>query len=162
MKEMTSEERKHVPLATGCFDYFPDALVEVARVSFAGNEKHNPGEPLHWSRGKSSDHPDAMLRHFTDRGGIDTIEANGKTYRLRHTAEAAWRLLAILQEELEEAGEAPLARGARVSPPVENTVSLPTSCEWCHRPFDAVDARFLDAKGRTVHRECYYKNAGKE
>ena len=43
-------ERKTYPMATGCLDYFPDALVAVARVSFVGNEQHNPGEPLHWDR----------------------------------------------------------------------------------------------------------------
>ncbi len=101
------EDRKRIPLASGVFDYFPDALVEVAKVSFVGNEKHNPGEPLHWSRGKSNDHPDAMLRHFKDRGKMDPEN------KLRHSAEMAWRALAILQEELETAG-APLARGARL------------------------------------------------
>jgi hypothetical protein len=46
-----------------------------------------------------------MLRHFTERGTVDT---DGK----RHSAKMVWRALAILQMELEEAG-APIARGAR-------------------------------------------------
>jgi len=100
-----SAERKDVPITSGVFDYFPAALAEIARVSKAGNDKHNPGEPLHWTRGKSTDQADAIGRHLIDRGGVDPD--NG----MRHSAELAWRALAMLQLELEEAG-APLARGA--------------------------------------------------
>lgn len=101
-----SEARKRIPLATGCFDYFPDALAAVAEVSFVGNEKHNPGEPLHWSREKSNDHPDCLLRHFMSRGQYEDVTVNGRTYRIRHSAEMAWRALAILQLELEAARDA--------------------------------------------------------
>ena len=86
--------RKHIPLATGVLDYFPDALIAVAETSFAGNEQHNPGQPLHWDRSKSSDEADALLRHFLERGKIDT---DG----LRHSAKCAWRALALLQKEIE-------------------------------------------------------------
>jgi hypothetical protein len=101
-----SAARKDVPVTTGVFDYFPAALAEVARVSKAGNDKHNPGEPLHWARGKSTDQADAIGRHLIDRGGVDPDTG------LRHSGELAWRALALLQLELEEAGEAPIARGA--------------------------------------------------
>ena len=36
------------------------ALAEVARVSKAGNDQHNPGQPLHWARDKSADHADCV------------------------------------------------------------------------------------------------------
>ena len=101
-----SSERKQIPLTTGVLDYFPAALAEVAKVSVAGNEKHNPGEPLHWSRGKSTDQADCIARHLMERGGIDPETG------LRYSAQLAWRALALLQIELEEAGLAPLARGA--------------------------------------------------
>ena len=101
----TAAERKTYPLATGLLDYFPDALLEVAHVSYVGNEQHHPGDPLHWDRSKSTDEPDALMRHFLDRGKRDT---DGQ----RHSAKVAWRALALLQEELEAAG-APMARGAR-------------------------------------------------
>lgn len=104
----TSEGRKAIPLVTGVLDYFPAALVAVAAVSKAGNDKHNPGEPLHWARGKSTDQADAIGRHLLERGGIDPETGQ------RHSAQLAWRALALLQIELEEAGEAPLARGAKV------------------------------------------------
>ncbi len=101
--------RKAIPLASGVLDYFPAALVEVSKVSVAGNEKHNPGQPLHHARGKSSDHADALLRHLVDRGKIDTETG------MRHSAEVAWRGLALLQQELEDEGLAPLPRGARLA-----------------------------------------------
>lgn len=100
-----SKERKKVPIATGVLDYFPDALAEVARVSYVGNEQHNPGEPLHWARGKSIDQADTVIRHFLERGKIDS---DGQ----RHSAKLAWRALALLQLELEAEG-APMARGAK-------------------------------------------------
>lgn len=81
-------------MATGVLDYFPDALVAVAGVSYLGNEQHNPGEPLHWARGKSMDQDDALLRHFLERGKIDS---DG----VLHSAKLAWRALALLQIELE-------------------------------------------------------------
>ena len=93
----TSQERKEYPIASGVFDYFPDALAEVAHVSFISNQKHNPGEPLHWARGKSDDHADCLLRHFKDRGKMDGP--------VRHSAEMVWRALAILQLEIEAAKE---------------------------------------------------------
>lgn len=94
-----SAERKNIPLATGCFDYFPDALCAVASLSKAGNDKHNPGQPLHWAREKSNDHADTILRHMVERGTIDT---DGH----RHSAKVAWRALAQLQVEIEEARNA--------------------------------------------------------
>ena len=99
-----AKDRKKVPLASGVLDYFTSALIEIAKVSHAGNEQHNPGQPLHWARGKSMDHPDTMLRHFVERGTVDT---DG----VRHSAKMCWRALAILQMELEAEG-APMARGA--------------------------------------------------
>ena len=101
----SSEERKGVPLCTGVLDYFPAALAAVARLSKFGNDKHNAGEPLHWARGKSLDHPDCIARHLVDRGIIDPDTG------MSHTVEVAWRALALLQMELEQAG-APRARGA--------------------------------------------------
>lgn len=92
--------RKGIPLARGVLDYFPGALAEVAIVSRVANEQHNPGEPMHWARGKSSDHADCIVRHLIDRGTIDDDN-------LRHSAKLAWRALALLQEELEAAGAPP-------------------------------------------------------
>jgi hypothetical protein len=87
-----------MPVTTGVIDYFPLALIEIAKISKAGNDQHNPGQPLHWNRGKSSDHADCIIRHLIERGLTDS---DG----MRHSAKMAWRALALLQEELEaEAG----------------------------------------------------------
>ena len=90
-----AKERKNVPLWSGLVRYFPDALVAIARVSKAGNDQHNPGQPLHWSREKSADHEDTLLRHLFDSGSTDV---DG----YRHSAKMAWRALAILQLEIEK------------------------------------------------------------
>jgi hypothetical protein len=86
-----SLKRKQTPMCTGLLDYFPDALAAVARVSWQGNEKHNPGQPLHWDRDKSADHGDCVVRHMATRNEIDP--ESGET----HLAHAAWRVLALLQ-----------------------------------------------------------------
>jgi len=104
-----SAARKDVPLVRGVVDYFPAALAEVARVSKAGNDKHNPGQDMHHARGKSTDHADCLLRHLVDRGKIDPETGQ------RHSAQVAWRALALLQQELEDDGEAPMPRGARLA-----------------------------------------------
>lgn len=91
-----AEGRKAAPVVTGVIDYFPLAIAEIARISKAGNDQHNPGQPLHWARGKSSDHADCIVRHLIERGTTDT---DGQ----RHSAKVAWRALALLQEELEAA-----------------------------------------------------------
>ena len=88
------KERKHRPIASGVLDYFPDALAEVAYCSWVGNEQHNPGERLHWAKEKSTDEPDALIRHLIERGTYDT---DG----VRHSAKVAWRALALLQREID-------------------------------------------------------------
>lgn len=86
--------RKDTPVTTGVLDYFPLAIIEIARLSKAGNDQHNPGEPLHWAKEKSTDHADCIVRHLLERGTLDT---DG----MRHSAKVAWRALAMLQIELE-------------------------------------------------------------
>lgn len=89
-----AKARKQRPICTGVLDYFPDALAEVAYCSWVGNEQHNPGQPLHWAKEKSTDEPDALLRHLSQRG---TLDSDG----VRHSAKVAWRALALLQRELD-------------------------------------------------------------
>ena len=94
LDRLSSEERKTYPMATGLLDYFPDACAMVSHVSYLGNQKHNPGQPLHWSRGKSADHADCVVRHMSTRNSMDGT--------IPHLAEAAWRALAELQIGLEK------------------------------------------------------------
>lgn len=104
-RHFTSEERKKRPLARGVLDYFPDALMEVAYTSWVGNEQHNPGQPMHWAKEKSADHADCIIRHLKDRGTLDSD-------KVRHSAKAAWRALALLQTEIEQEREARVKEGA--------------------------------------------------
>ena len=91
---MNAKERKERPVYTGVLKYFPDAIMEVAKVSLAGNEQHHPDKPLLWDRSKSTDELDALARHLIDAGKLDD---DGQ----RHSAKVAWRALANLQKEIE-------------------------------------------------------------
>ena|SRR5579859_5482733 len=94
MLPQSSAARKALPVTEGVLDYFPDAIAYVAFVSKVGNDKHNPGEKLNWSRGKSNDHPNCIARHLIERG---TYDAEG----LLNDGTLAWRALANLQLALE-------------------------------------------------------------
>ena len=93
-----AQERKQIPIVSGVLDYFPLAIAEVAKCSWAGNQQHHPGTKLHWDKTKSTDHADCIGRHLIDRGKFDT---DGQ----RHSAKLAWRALALLQLELEDEKE---------------------------------------------------------
>lgn len=96
-----SKARKNLPLARGVLDYFPDALAAVAALSQAGNDKHNPGQELHWSREKSSDHADCIVRHLLERGTVDPEDG------ILHDVKVAWRALAMCQLALERSRKPP-------------------------------------------------------
>ena len=92
--EKNKQKRKEIPLYKGLIKYFPDALCEVARVSYIGSKQHHPDEEIHWDREKSSDDLDALMRHLMENGMHD-IDG------VRHSAKIAWRALAHLQKEIE-------------------------------------------------------------
>lgn len=113
------EGRKAIPIFEGVLMYFPKALAAVAEVSAAGNKQHNPGQPLHWARSKSTDQYNTALRHMMDhRMGGGRVEGeptgelaftnNGWVIQhrdedgVRHLAKAAWRVLAALELAIEE------------------------------------------------------------
>ncbi len=129
-----SAERKDIPLYAGVLKYAPAALAGVARVSKDGNDKHNPGEPLHHARGKSADHADCILRHMMDVADIEAyIQRNDHEFDPRkynddynvvqelldEASALAWRALIWSQELHERYGEAPLAPGAVLPSPAE-------------------------------------------
>jgi hypothetical protein len=103
-----SAARKEIPIHSGLMNYFPHALAAVARVSKRGNDKHNPGEPLHWSREKSNDHLDCAARHLID---FETLDAETQEYR--DAAECVWRVLAKLEIQEEWRLGKPPSRGSR-------------------------------------------------
>lgn len=94
----TAEGRKAHPVFTGVLMYFPDAIAAVSHVSKLGNDQHNPGQPLHWAREKSTDQTDTATRHLMDHG-VGNIKDTDGCY---HLAKAAWRVLAELQLTIEK------------------------------------------------------------
>ena len=112
-----SDERKQYPMLSGCLKYFPAAIAGVSKISKLGNEKHNPGQPLHHARGKSMDHGDCIIRHLTD---VEDLLAQHRLGNPNVTQEMillevnqmAWRALAYSQM-LQESFGAPLAPGAK-------------------------------------------------
>lgn len=115
-----SQERKGIPLLSGCFRYIPAALAGMARWSKIGNDKHNPGEPLHHARGKSGDHGECVLRHLMDMQDIlAAMERDGPNEQyvraLLNEADALfWRSGMLSQELHEKYDGAPLAPGAKL------------------------------------------------
>jgi hypothetical protein len=127
-----SADRKNIPVFSGVIKYAPAAIAGVARISKAGNDKHNPGEPLHHARGKSMDHADCIVRHAMDVADIEaTIGCREISYSekcdaendankaaiLNEVSQLAWRALMWSQELHEKYGGAPLAPGARTPQP---------------------------------------------
>jgi hypothetical protein len=92
-------ERKASPVYSGFVKYFPLAMFAVAQLSRSSNEKHNPGQPLHWSKDKSNDHADCMARHLAELDAYDG-EAD-HDYHYLHAVKMAWRAMANLQTVLE-------------------------------------------------------------
>ncbi len=104
--------RKALPLWTYMTEYFPDAYVAEVAVAVAGNNQHQPGEPLHWAREKSTDQMNTAFRHMFDHGRGQVKDVDG----CYHLAKAIWRLKAELQLTIEReraCDAAPQARGAR-------------------------------------------------
>ncbi len=133
-----SNERKEVPLYSGVLKYAPAALAGMAKISKAGNDKHNPGEELHHARGKSSDHGDCIVRHLVDVADLEAAiirtagydEANDDicyeddkiAALLNEASQLLWRAAIFSQELHEKYGGAPLAPGARM--PKDETVNI--------------------------------------
>lgn len=105
-----SAERKEYPVHSIVAGYFPAAIAAVAHHSYLGNLKHNPGESLHWARGKSDDHHEAAMRHLIEGDLVG----------------AAWRVLAALQLQREAEGSpvAPLAKYAAKPFPMPTDVEV--------------------------------------
>lgn len=138
-----SAARKEIPVFSGVLKYAPAAIAGVARISKAGNDKHNPGEPLHHARGKSTDHADCIVRHAMDVADIEAAVGRGGPCVSQKDADAllaeasqlAWRALMWSQELHEKYGGAPLAPAAKVKVPPHMTdrVGEHHSDCWCFR-----------------------------
>ena len=90
-------ERKATPVFSGVLKYFPKAIKYVSQVSKAGNDQHHPNKPLHWDKSKSTDEPDALVRHLIDHS-INPVDDDG----MLHAGKVAWRALALLELYLDD------------------------------------------------------------
>lgn len=108
VKLSDSEYRKMLPVGTVITEYWPDAMKGAAAVAWVGNEKHNPGEHLHWSRDKSNDHEDCLARHRIDAksgdGWVTEVLPDGRVYQVRHASAALWRAACLAQLDAESVG----------------------------------------------------------
>lgn len=122
--------RKQLQLYTFMFEYFPLAWLEVVRVARLGNDQHNPGQPLHWAREKSTDQMNALFNHLFDYGLGQKRDTSGSY----HLANLIWRASAQLQLDIEkengtdtrrpsESGDRPAAESAQ-------RVLSQASAEW--------------------------------
>ncbi len=93
-----SAKRKAQPIGTGVLAYFPNALAAVSECSKLGNDKHNPGEPLHWAKEKSTDEADCVARHLTDALAEGPLVLNEDG--VPHVVSLAWRALAFAERAL--------------------------------------------------------------
>ncbi len=102
---LAAVDRKAEPVFSGVLAYFPLTLRAMSRLSKAGNDKHNPGEPLHWNRAKSTDDADALARHLLDHAqdptGVDPDSGE------LHAVSAAWRACAVAEKALEALAKGP-------------------------------------------------------
>ena len=98
-----SAERKKTPIYRGFIVYFPDAIAAAARLSRIGNDKHNPGQEVHWSREKSTDQADCLLRHILDAGPDWTNAYTECGEEVLHAVAAFWRAGAMAQIAIERA-----------------------------------------------------------
>ncbi len=96
--------RKAAPMWRGLLGYFPWALFKLAAHSFRSDRKHNPDKPEseapHWTRSKSTDHADCIVRHLADLCGPPPADFEGLAIEWEeyHLTAIFWRAGALLQE----------------------------------------------------------------
>ncbi|TWI04823.1 hypothetical protein IP90_00961 [Luteimonas cucumeris] len=114
---MTDEETLADALQIAA-DYFPAAIIELAKVCRAGNRQHNGDAPiLYWNRSRSSEHFEKGIGHWSKRGRSDLDGT-------RHVSKASWRALADCQLEMERLGAAVCPAALR-APPVQYGEVIP-------------------------------------
>jgi len=89
-----SAKRKESPVYEGFMCYFPNAIANVAKLSKLGNDKHNPGQALHWSFNLSNDHGDCLSRHQMN---AEEVDPSYNDPEILHATAVAWRAMAQLE-----------------------------------------------------------------
>jgi hypothetical protein len=143
-----SSGRKAIPVADFLREYFPLAIIAMTRHSVKANEKHNPGQALHWSRHKSSDHANCIVRHQMESDGFATDPDTGELIEVA----VAWRACAqaqiaeenrIMREAARENIEKMIRlseRDADAKPATYDPACTAPGCELCSAPDDLAEA----------------------
>lgn len=95
--------RKKVRAFKGFVTYFPDATALVAYLSKKANDQHNPGEPMHWAKEKSTEELDSLMNHLMDvasKGELSRDPSDG----VYDAIKIAWRGMANLQRIADKYG----------------------------------------------------------
>jgi hypothetical protein len=104
--------RKMLPVFSMITRYFPKAMREITKVCVANNVRYNPERDpadINWARGKSPDQLGSAFRHMLERTvdnrvfeplSAEVEKATGIT-SVYVLAEAAWRVCAALELEIE-------------------------------------------------------------
>ncbi len=87
------EERKQIRIYDGFIKYFPNAIVEVTKVSCEGSDQHHADKPVHWDREKSKEELNSLMRHLLEAAETDDV---------KDWARVAWRAMANLQKRAEQ------------------------------------------------------------
>ena len=94
--------RKKVRAFQGFVKYFPDSIALVAYLSKVANDQHNPGEPMHWAKEKSTEELDSMMNHVIDIA--DKGELSQDADGVLDAIKVAWRANANLQRLADKYG----------------------------------------------------------
>lgn len=94
--------RKQIRAFMGFVKYFPDAIALVALLSKRANDQHNPGEPMHWAKEKSTEELDSLFNHLIDIASKGELsqDADGMLDAIK----VAWRGMANLQRVVDKYG----------------------------------------------------------
>lgn len=94
--------RKQVRAFMGFVKYFPDAIALVAYLSKVANDQHNPGEPMHWAKEKSTEELDSLMNHLIDIGSKGELSVDSDN--ILDAIKVAWRGMANLQRVADKYG----------------------------------------------------------
>lgn len=92
------ERQKYRPL--DFLMYFPKAFLAKAKHSWESNEKHNPGEPMHWAKDKSLGDGNQVMRHLME--AMEALEIGDRDVAEYHLTATSWRADELLERFLDK------------------------------------------------------------
>lgn len=120
--------RKQIRAFMGFLVYFPDATALVALLSKQANDQHNPGQPMHWAKEKSTEELDSLVNHLIDIASKGELSQDDDG--MLDAIKVAWRGMANLQRLVDKYGMDQILElmGFIETPAVTMTVCLTDGC----------------------------------